>query len=157
MQEYGIPYAYAPCLIAHPDMLQKDPETLRRFLRASSEGWKMAAEKPEESAAMLVKLAKEHNSLDIDPEMARRSALYLADKCLDPSSGNWGVMSSEAWDTYVDWLCSSGLLTSSTQSRHPDSAADKASLDDLRAGRAGEPIPRDSVPCVFTNEFLPSA
>jgi hypothetical protein len=41
------------------------------------------------------------------------------------------------------------------QSRHPDGSK-SFSLDDMRAGRAGEKIPLESVPKVFTNEYLPN-
>lgn len=155
LQDYGVPYAYAPCLVAHPDTLEDDGDTVRRFLAASSLGWKKAAQEQEESAALLVELAKTENGVELDVEMVRRSALFLADKCLEPSTAAWGVMSPQVWDTYVSWLCSSGLLTTATQSRHPDSTAGTASLDDLRAGKAGDLITKDSVPCVFTNDFLP--
>jgi hypothetical protein len=47
-----------------------------------------------------------------------------------------------------------GLLTEGTQSRHPDSGR-TFSLDDLRNGNAGKRIPLESVPSVFTNEYLP--
>jgi hypothetical protein len=39
---------------------------------------------------------------------------------------------------------------------HPDGGK-SFSLDDMRAGKAGEKIPLESVPKVFTNEYLPSA
>jgi len=40
------------------------------------------------------------------------------------------------------------------QSRHPDGGR-TFSLDDLRAGNAGERIALESVPVVFTNDYLP--
>uniref|UniRef100_A0A061R8B7 Thiamine pyrimidine synthase n=1 Tax=Tetraselmis sp. GSL018 TaxID=582737 RepID=A0A061R8B7_9CHLO len=154
-QDYGIPYAYAPCLVAHPDTLQNKPEVIRRFLSASARGWQMAAKRPEESALTLVKLALEENGVKLNPAMTEQSAAYLADKCLDEETGEWGVMKEEVWDRYISWMCDSGLLTTAMQSRHPDAKMDKVSLDDLRAGRAGDRIPRERVPKVFTNEFLP--
>jgi len=46
-------------------------------------------------------------------------------------------------------------LQDGAQSRHPDSGK-TFSLDDLRAGKAGNKIPLDQVPTVFTNDYLPT-
>jgi len=154
-QDYGVPYAYAPCMVAHPDTLANDSDTVRRFLAASAEGWRMAAGQPEEAAGLLVSEAKSENNFDIDPEKARRSAVFLADKCCEPETGAWGTMSPARWESYISWMVSSGLMTTATQSRHPDAAGEKVSLDDLRAGKAGQPIAAADIPCVFTNKFLP--
>ena len=42
--DYGMPYAYAPCLCAHPDWLVGNPETARAFLDATARGYKIANE-----------------------------------------------------------------------------------------------------------------
>jgi ABC-type nitrate/sulfonate/bicarbonate transport system substrate-binding protein len=42
--DYGMPYAYAPCLCAHPDWLVGNPETARAFLDATARGYKIASE-----------------------------------------------------------------------------------------------------------------
>ena len=65
----------------------------------------------------------------------------------------------------MDWLSDKGLLTSKKQSRRANghgsnsngNAADIASLDDLRGGNAGEPIPRQAIAAedLFTNDLLP--
>ena len=65
-------------------------------------------------------------------------------------------MEDEVWSNYVKWLWDADLLTTGMQSRHPDGGK-SFSLDDLRAGRAGEKIPLESVPKVYTNEYLPPA
>jgi hypothetical protein len=79
----------------------------------------------------------------------------LAGELLD-ASGRWGAMEAGRWDAFLDWLSASGLLTSKVQSRGPASEA-TASLDALRAGDVGEPIPRDCLRSadLFTNSFLP--
>jgi hypothetical protein len=65
-------------------------------------------------------------------------------------------METGRWDAFLDWLSEAGLLTSKVQSRGPASEV-ATSLDGLRAGDVGEPIPRGSVRSadMFTNELLP--
>ena len=52
-------------------------------------------------------------------------------------------------------LWEADLLTTGMQSRHPDGGK-SFSLDDMPARKAGDKIPLESVPKVFTNEYLPS-
>lgn len=153
-QDFGVPYPYAPCLVAHPDTLAQNAEMVSKFLAASSEGWIAAAASPNEAAKALVNLAKEEAGVELEAGLVADSAEFVSTRCLD-DSGHWGVMESKKWGDYIDWLVDSGLLTTAMQSRHPDVAADRVTLNDLRAGRAGKPIPRESVPTVFTNDFLP--
>ena len=152
--DYGMPYAYAPCLCAHPEWLEREPLTARKFLEATAAGYAAASADPSSAAEILVRLAKEENDgFEVDPALAQRSAAYLKDKFIGPSA-RWGEMDADVWREYVEWLWRAGLLTTGAQSRHPDSGR-TFSLDDLRAGKAGERIPLESVPKVFTNVYLP--
>mmetsp|Transcript_122090 Transcript_122090/g.352908 ORF Transcript_122090/g.352908 Transcript_122090/m.352908 type:complete len:356 (-) Transcript_122090:163-1230(-) len=153
--DYGMPYAYAPCLCAHPDWLAQNSDTARRFLAATAEGYRRAAKDPAAAAAALVRGAKiENDGFEVDAALALGSAEYLADKMVDPETGAWGRMEDAVWDEYIKWLWEAGLLTTGIQSRHPDGGR-SFSLDDLRDGKAGERIPLASVPKVFTNDYLP--
>jgi hypothetical protein len=80
---------------------------------------------------------------------------WLASHFLD-ASGRWGTMAASQWDAFLDWLSSSGLLTSKVQSRKAGGEL-TTSLDGLRAGDVGEPLPRGSIKSesLFTNSFLP--
>jgi len=70
--------------------------------------------------------------------------------------GLWGVQDKTRWEKFLDWLSDRQLLTTSVQSRNKVEGV-TASLDDLRLGKAGEIIPRDSLSsdALFTNAFLP--
>lgn len=72
-------------------------------------------------------------------------------------AGQWGRMEGARWEYFVNWLSEKGLLTSAMPSRNPVEGV-SASLDDLRQGRAGASVPRDTVSmdALFTNAFLPS-
>lgn len=152
--DYGVPYAYAPCLCAHPDWLAANADAAKAFLKATAEGYAAAAADPAAAADSLVRLAKRDHAFDVDPALAKGSAEFLADKFIDPDTKLWGRMDASVWSEYVKWLWDSDLLTTGMQSRHPDGGR-TFSLDDLRAGNAGEKIPLESVPVVFTNDYLP--
>ena len=154
--DFGVPYAYAPCLCADPRWLERNEDVARRFLRATAEGYEAASRDPRRAADALVRLARlENDGFEVDPELARASVAFLAEKFVDPAPGaRWGRMEDRVWREYVEWLHASGLLTTGTQSRHPDGGR-SFSLDDLRERRAGERIPLEDVPRVYTNEYLP--
>lgn len=90
----------------------------------------------------------------LDPSLVLASQRVLSEHYLN-SDGRWGVQSDKVWETYIDWLAAEGLLTSARQSREPVEGV-SASLDDLRAGKVGEKVPRESVKSaeLFTNEYL---
>jgi ABC-type nitrate/sulfonate/bicarbonate transport system substrate-binding protein len=125
--DYGMPYAYAPCLCAHPDWLAENSETAKLFLAATAEGYKRAAADPAAAADALVRLAKtENNGFEIDPALALGSAEHLKGSFLD-EAGAWGRMEDTVWDSYVEWLWDAGLLTTGVQSRHPSMAGNTTS------------------------------
>ena len=70
------------------------------------------------------------------------------------SAGHWGTQTPERWDAFLDWLADAGLLTTAMPSRTPGGS--KASLDQLRAGAAGDSIPRGSVQAasLFSTQYL---
>ena len=78
---------------------------------------------------------------------------YLMQHFLDKQK-QWGRQEKARWDGFLDWLSDKGLLTTKVQSR---TSVDGASLDDLRQGKSGEQVPRDSLPAdrLFTNAYLP--
>lgn len=157
LRDHGVPYAYAPCLCADPAWLAANAETARRFLAATAEGYRRAAAEPRPAADTLVRVAAVENAgFAVDPALAVASAEYLAGAFLDPATGRWGAMDERVWSEYLQWLWDAGLLTTGMQSRHPDGGR-TFSLDELRAGKAGQRIPLETVPKVFTNDYLPPA
>eukprot|EP00445_Apocalathium_hangoei_P009756 CAMPEP_0203867624 /NCGR_PEP_ID=MMETSP0359-20131031/16633_1 /ASSEMBLY_ACC=CAM_ASM_000338 /TAXON_ID=268821 /ORGANISM="Scrippsiella Hangoei, Strain SHTV-5" /LENGTH=329 /DNA_ID=CAMNT_0050785903 /DNA_START=60 /DNA_END=1049 /DNA_ORIENTATION=+ len=131
LEDYGIPYGYAPVLLTHPDMLSGDLATATKaFLQATAEGYKRAAADPAAAAAALCSTG--HASL-ADRAFVEASAAAIAGKFLT-SSGSWGTMELERWTAFVDFLASSGILTD----------------------REKKPIPRERLDekTLFTNDFL---
>lgn len=152
MQDYGVPYGFAPCLLAHPKTLEDKPDIVKQFLTATANGFQYAAANPKESADILVQGAKSENGFDIDLKLAHASQEVLSSQYLT-SSGAWGVMDPKRWSDYISWLAAEGLLTSYKQSRVPQPGI-SVSLDSLRAGNAGEPLDPKDLSEVYTNAFL---
>merc|ERR1712176_1035593 len=138
MQDYGVPYGFAPCLLTHPQTLKDQPDLVRDFLAATSEGFQFAAENVDKSADILIAGAKEENGFKIEPALARASQAVLSPQYLT-ATGTWGAMDPKRWSEYLSWLSVQGLLTTYKQSREPKSV-ESVSLDDLRAGNSGDPI-----------------
>lgn len=157
--DYGIPYGYAPVIIAHPDAISspQKSDNIRKFLAATAKGYKFAAENPDQAAAIMYELIENdfpELKAKIDPSVLKESICSVAKLAL--SNETWGKMDLKRWNVFLDWLSEAGLLTEKIQSRTPEAAEHLASLDDLRQGNAGAPIPRESVQAekLFTNEFF---
>lgn len=153
MQDYGVPYGYAPCLLANPKILEEEPEVAKQFLGATAEGFQFAAANPAIAADILIEGAKKENAFELDPKLVHASQELLSAQYLT-TSGTWGVMEPKRWSEYISWLSTEGLLTSYKQSRTPEIGV-SVSLDELRAGNAGEPLAPEDVRDVYTNDFLP--
>lgn len=111
---------YTPVIIANDAFLADHPETARAFLKATTRGYEFAMENPEQAASILVAAAPE-----IDPELAKASQLYLADK-YQADAARWGVFDAERWNAFYAWMNEEGLTE--------------------------QPLPMDAG---FTNEYLP--
>jgi ABC-type nitrate/sulfonate/bicarbonate transport system substrate-binding protein len=95
---------YTPVIIANEELISKDPELVRRFLRATAKGYRFAAENPEEAAELLLKAVPE-----IDRDLAVASQKYLAGEYI-ADAARWGEMKEEIWETFGDWMYNNGLL-----------------------------------------------
>ena len=155
LEDYGIPYGYAPCLMASSTFLTQESETCRAFLKASAIGFQYASKHPQETAEIFIEnslVPKDHPIYT--KAFLVRSMEILSRTFLTPE-GSWGSMERKRWDTYLDWLDENGLLTTYTNSRHPKEGI-STSLDKLRSGQGGARIPRQEIDSrdIFTNDFL---
>lgn len=97
---------YTPVIITSEQMLKDDPETVKAFLAATTQGYQFAMENPEESAQILSKYAPDYSL-----EMLTMSQEYLKDK-YQAEAGQWGVMRDEVWDNYTGFLVEYGVIDS---------------------------------------------
>lgn len=97
---------YTPVIIGGNDFIEKNPETVRAFLRALSKGYEDAINNPEEAAKILLKAAPE-----LDEELVLASQKYLADK-YQADVDIWGYMDPERWNLFYSWLNENNLVSS---------------------------------------------
>jgi hypothetical protein len=117
----------------------------------------MEATISEAANLFLEQVCKEHPDLPkgtVPAELVHRSLEFLKDHFLDSKSA-WGVMEDQKWEEYLTWLNKEQLLTSYIQSRNPVSGV-SVTLDDLRSGNTGSPLPSDHITshALYTNKFL---
>jgi ABC-type nitrate/sulfonate/bicarbonate transport system substrate-binding protein len=99
-----VPDYYTPVLVASEDTLANRPDVVRRFLAATSQGYRFAGEQPAEAAEILIGAAPEAN-----PELVRRSQAWLSPRYQDDAP-RWGEQKLSVWQAYADWLAGHGLL-----------------------------------------------
>jgi ABC-type nitrate/sulfonate/bicarbonate transport system substrate-binding protein len=76
--------------------------TVQAFLAATAQGYKLAAQNPEESAKIVCEVAK-HKGIDLNHDIVRESAQQLAPAFLT-AEGNWGCMDPARWTAFTAWL-----------------------------------------------------
>ena len=136
-------------------------DTVKAFLDAVAKGYKFVAGHPDEAAQLFLKQVEADHSLEelpaLDVKLVAESLKMLSHHFLTPS-GAWGSQDVGRWSQFLDWLSEQGLLTTAIQSRNPQEGQ-SVSLDDIRGGRAGDPIPRSAIDAasLFTNAFLPDS
>jgi len=95
---------YTPVIIAREALLQEDPELARRFLRATTKGYRFCMKDPEEAAEALLK-----NAPETDREIAIASQQYLATH-FQADAERWGEMKTDIWKNYADWMYKRQLI-----------------------------------------------
>lgn len=99
-----IPDYYTPVLITSERMIAEKPDLVRRFLAATSAGYRFAIEKPDEAADILLKAAPE-----LDAALVRRSQQYLASQ-YQAEAQRWGEQKLEVWREYAQWMADRRLI-----------------------------------------------
>ncbi len=95
---------YTPVLATNEKMIQNDPDTVKAFVKAASQGYEYAIKNPDQAADILVKAAP-----DLDPKLVKKSQEWLADKYQDDAK-LWGEQKLEVWENYSNWMSDRGLL-----------------------------------------------
>lgn len=97
---------YTPVLIANNDYLAQQPDTVRAFLAALSQGYEFAIQYPEKAADLLMEAAPE---LAANPELIYESQAYLAEQ-YQADAAQWGVFDESRWAAFYTWLNDNDLL-----------------------------------------------
>lgn len=99
-----IPDYYTPVLITSERMIAEKPDLVRRFLAATSAGYRFAIEKPDEAADLLLKATPE-----LDAALVKRSQQYLASQ-YQAEAPRWGEQKLDIWRDYAQWMADRGLI-----------------------------------------------
>jgi len=89
---------YTPVIIASEKTIIGKKEMVRKFLKATRDGYVYAINNPEKSAQILSQENKE-----ADPEFLKQSQEFLSQQYLGGEK-IWGFMSLERWENYTNWL-----------------------------------------------------
>ncbi|MCJ7842165.1 ABC transporter substrate-binding protein [Lederbergia sp. NSJ-179] len=95
---------YTPVLTTSENMIEKDPDTVRAFMKAVSKGYQLAIDDPSEAAEILIKAEP-----DLDADLVRKSQEWLASRYQDDAP-RWGEQKQEIWQNYMDWMLEKKVL-----------------------------------------------
>jgi ABC-type nitrate/sulfonate/bicarbonate transport system substrate-binding protein len=130
--DYCIPDYYSPVIVTSGSFITQQPDVIRRFLKATAQGYTYAAQHPSEAADLLMAGAQPRDLLDdarfVHDSQNWQSPRYIADaRC-------WGVQTLEKWTDYPRFMFDHRAIYDS----------------------AGNPITTaPTYAAAFTNDFLP--
>lgn len=100
-----VPDYYTPVIVTSEQMIEEQPELVRSFLEATTQGYQFAIESPEEAAEILFAASPES-----DPDLLEASQKWLADQ-YRADAPRWGQQRAEVWERYANWLFEEGMLS----------------------------------------------
>ncbi len=95
---------YTPVLATNETMMNKNPDTVKAFVKAAAKGYQYAIENPEKAADILLAAAP-----DLDAELVKKSQEWLSPRYQDDAA-RWGEQKLEVWANYANWMYENGLL-----------------------------------------------
>lgn len=95
---------YTPIIITSDKLIKDDPELVKKFMKATAEGYNFAIEHPKESAEILMKEVPELDKNLVIPSQEFLSTQYKAD------APRWGEMKASVWENYAKFMKDNGLI-----------------------------------------------
>lgn len=95
---------YTPVIIASQKQLDENPELVKKFIKATSQGYEYAIADPEKAADLLLKAVPE-----LDRGLVVSSQKYLAAE-YQSDAPRWGEMKTSVWKSYADFMFSNKLI-----------------------------------------------
>lgn len=89
---------YSPVMITSEKHAKQDKDFVKKFMKATTEGYDFAIKEPKEAADILIK-----NVPDINKELVQESQKWLSTKYQDDAKA-WGVQKEEVWTNYMNFL-----------------------------------------------------
>lgn len=108
LDDYGVPSYYEGVFLANDKMIQKEPEVLSAFLRASKRGF--ADMKADPEAALQILLANQSaENFPLSESVERRSMQALL-PLMESDDYAFLSQADACWKENIDWLLSQGLI-----------------------------------------------
>jgi ABC-type nitrate/sulfonate/bicarbonate transport system substrate-binding protein len=96
---------YTPVIIASEKAVNENPELVKKFLQATTQGYEFAIGNPEKAAEILTDKVPE-----LDKNMVVASQKYLAKQYMGDAK-RWGEMNESVWSTFGNWMYENNLIT----------------------------------------------
>jgi putative hydroxymethylpyrimidine transport system substrate-binding protein len=105
VEEYGVPPYYELVLIAGEQTVARQPDLVRRFLRATGRGYADAAKDHKAAIDLLVKVNPETN------RAMEEKGLPLLAPLWTQGVTSFGQQTAARWQTYAEWMKQRGILS----------------------------------------------
>jgi len=95
---------YTPVIITSEQLINEQPDLVKAFMTATSQGYEFAIANPDEAAQMLIEAEP-----DLDEELVKESQKWLSEQ-YQADAPRWGEQKREVWVRYAEWMKNYGLL-----------------------------------------------
>jgi ABC-type nitrate/sulfonate/bicarbonate transport system substrate-binding protein len=130
--DYCIPDYYTPVIVTNDSMIKQQPDVIKRFMKATAEGYTYAIQHPKEAADLLIQGAPK-GSFD-DKQFIYDSQNYLSPRYAQDAKC-WGYQTLDKWTNYPRFMYNHGAILDAN----------------------GNPVKTEpDYASAFTNQFLPS-
>lgn len=96
-------------IVVNADTIKEKPDTIRRFVQASSKAWDRAAQDPKAAFESLKKLAAQSKELDAQEKVAELTLQLLHTKASQGKPAGWTA--PEDWQQTLDTLLDGAVIT----------------------------------------------
>ncbi len=96
---------YTPVIITSETYINENPDTIKRFINATAQGYEYSIQNPEEAAKILISSVS-----GIDEELVIKSQLWLSTKYKDDAT-EWGIQKKSVWENYAKWMLDYNLIS----------------------------------------------
>lgn len=95
---------YTPTIITNEKMIAKNPNTVKKFMKAASEGYQYAIKHPTKAADILIKANPSANKKLVRASQKWMSPRYQAD------ASQWGYQKKKVWTGFTKWMYDNHLI-----------------------------------------------
>lgn len=95
---------YSPVIISTENNIARNPELVKKFMLATSQGYQYAIAHPDAAGQILCQQVP-----DINRELVMASQTYLSPR-YQGDARRWGEMNAEVWKNFADFMYSNGII-----------------------------------------------